>query len=228
MKYIISISHPASRRGTILATSTTGRCTRSRRGVLLHFTEASRPRGDGVLPVAALDAIDAFTEAFPPTQEQRKKKANDLKNSSTAKQKEKDDVRKLLDKKPKKAKKKKPPTLEKAPLGALKTTDKKSELAPIGKATSPEVSKKEPKRTGGDDADRPKRTGGDDADRPPSRTVWKSLLDGVEVHEGLRNNSHVDAHAGRARATSSRRRSPRRIPTSPRRSTRRKPKLKAY
>ena len=71
-------------------------------------------------------------------------------------------MRKLLDKKPKKAKKKKP-TLEKAPLGALKTTDKKSELAPIGKATSPEVSKKEPKRTGGDDAD-----------RPPSRTAWKS------------------------------------------------------
>ena len=120
----------------------------------------------------ALDAIDASTEAFPPTQEQRKKKANDLKNSSSAKQKEKDDVRKLLDKKPKKAKKKKP-TLEKAPLGALKTTDKKSELAPIGKATSPEVSKKEPKRTGGDDKE-PKRTGGDDADRPPSRTAWKS------------------------------------------------------
>ena len=83
-------------------------------------------------------------------------------------------MRKLLDKKPKKAKKKKPPSLEKAPLGALKTTDKKSELAPIGKATSPEVSKKEPKRTGGDDPDRPKRTGGDEADRPPSRTVWKS------------------------------------------------------
>ena len=112
-----------------------------------------------------------------------------MKNSSTAKQKEKEDVRKLLDKKPKKAKKKKPPSLEKAPLGALKTTDKKSELAPIGKATSPEVSKKEPKRTGGDDADRPKRTGGDEADRPPSRTVWKSLLDGVEGHEDLRNNS---------------------------------------
>ena len=86
-------------------------------------------------------------------------------------------MRKLLDKKPKKAKKKKP-TLEKAPLGALKTTDKKSELAPIGKATSPEVSKKEPKRTGGDDAPaakkEPTRTGGDDADRPPSRTAWKS------------------------------------------------------
>ena len=136
-------------------------------------------------------------------EEQRKKKANDLKNSSSAKQKEKEDVRKLLDKKPKKAKKKKPPSLEKAPLGALKTTDKKSELAPIGKATSPEVSKKEPKRTGGGDDDRPKRTGGDDADRPPSRTVWKSLLDGVEVHEGLRHNSHVDAtqvaHAQQAR-----------------------------
>ena len=71
-------------------------------------------------------------------------------------------------------------------MGALKTTDKKSELAPIGKATSPEVSKKEPKRTGGDE---PKRTGGDEADRPPSRTVWKSLLDGVEGHEDLRNNS---------------------------------------
>ena len=127
---------------------------------------------------------------LPPTQEQRKKKANDLKNSSTAKQKEKEDVRKLLDKKPKKARKKK--ALEAAPLGALKTTDKKSDLAPIGKATSPEVSKKEPKRTGGDDGPaakkeptrtgdhlgevkkEPTRTGGDDADRPPSRTVWKS------------------------------------------------------
>ena len=60
-----------------------------------------------------------------------------------------------------KAKKKKP-TLEKAPLGALKTADKKSELAPIG-ATSPTMAKKEPKRAGGDEAD-----------RPPSRTVWKS------------------------------------------------------
>ena len=108
------------------------------------------------------------------TQEQRKKKANDLKNSSTAKQKEKDDVRKLLDKKPKKAKKKK--ALEKAPLGALKTTDKKSELAPIGKAASP-VAKKEPTRTGdhlGEVKKEPTRTGGDDADRPPSRTAWKS------------------------------------------------------
>ena len=107
------------------------------------------------------------------TQEQRKKKANDLKNSSTAKQKEKDDVRKLLDKKPKKAKKKK--ALEKAPLGALKTTDKKSELAPI-KAASP-VAKKEPTRTGdhlGEVKKEPTRTGGDDADRPPSRAAWKS------------------------------------------------------
>ena len=79
-------------------------------------------------------------------------------------------------------------------MGALKTTDKKSELAPIGKATSPEVSKKEPKRTGGDDADRPKRTGGDEADRPPSapcgnQMTGASLLDGVEGHEDLRNNS---------------------------------------
>ena len=105
----------------------------------------------------------------------------------SAKQKEKDDVRKLLDKKPKKAKKKK--ALEKAPLGALKTTDKKSELAPIG-ATSPTMAKKEPKRTGdhlgevkkeptrtGDDhlsKVEPTRTGGDDADRPPWHTVWKS------------------------------------------------------
>ena len=109
---------------------------------------------------------------LPPTQEQRKKKANDLKNSSTAKQKEKEDVRKLLDKKPKKARKKK--ALETAPLGALKTTDKKSELAPI-KAASPVA--KEPTRTGdhlGEVRKEPTRTGGDDADRPPSRTVWKS------------------------------------------------------
>ena len=143
---------------------------------------------------------------LPPTQEQRKKKANDLKNSScargvprclhavdahrlqeeairtvsseydaprrSAKQKEKDDVRKLLDKKPKRAKKKK--ALVTAPLGALKTTDKKSELAPI-KAASPVA--KEPTRTGdhlGEVRKEPTRTGGDDADRPPSRTVWKS------------------------------------------------------
>ena len=119
------------------------------------------------------DPRSAPSTLSPPTQEQRKKKANDLKNSSSAKQKEKEDVRKLLDKKPKKAKKKKPPSLEKAPLGALKTTDKKSELAPIGNATSPVAAKKEPKRTGGDDKE-PKRTGGDDADRPPSRTAWKS------------------------------------------------------
>ena len=39
-------------------------------------------------------------------------------------------------------------------MGALKTTDKKSELAPIGKATSPVAAKKEPV----------------EADRPPSRT----------------------------------------------------------
>ena len=87
----------------------------------------------------------------------------------SAKQKEKDDVRKLLDKKPKKARKKK--ALETAPLGALKTTDKKSELAPIGQATSPEVYKKEPKRTGdhlGGVKKEPTRTGDDD--RPPSRT----------------------------------------------------------
>ena len=120
------------------------RCTRCRRGVLRHCTPST----------------------LSSAQEQRKKKANDLKNSSTAKQKEKDDVRKLLDKKPKKAKRKKP-TLEKAPLGALKTTDKKSELAPIG-ATSPVVAKKEPTRTGDDHLSKiePKRTGGDDADRP--------------------------------------------------------------
>ena len=89
-------------------------------------------------------------------------------------------MRKLLDKKPKKAKKKKPtlekaPSLEKAPLGALKS-DKKSELAPIGKATSPVASKKEPTRTGDDHLSKvePTRTGGDDADRPPWHTVWKS------------------------------------------------------
>ena len=211
MKFIISTFRRASRRGTTPATNIIARSTRCRRGVLRHWTPST----------------------LSSTQEQRKKKANDLKNSSSAKQKEKDDVRKLLDKKPKKAKKKKPPSLEKAPLGALKTTDKKSELAPIGKATSPEVSKKEPKRTGGDDPDRPKRTGGDEADRPPSapcgnQMIGASLLDGVEVHEGLRNNSHVDAHAGRARATSSRRPSPRRTRTSPRRSKRRKPRLKVY
>ena len=160
----------------------------------------------------ALDAIDALTEAILPTQEQRKKKANDLKNSSSAKQKEKEDVRKLLDKKPKKAKKKKPPSLEKAPLGALKGTDKKSELAPIGKATSPEVSKKEPTRTG------------DEADRPPSapcgnQMIGASLLDGVE---------DTLTHTGRARATSSRRPSPRRIPTSRKQSTRPRRRSKVY
>ena len=134
-------------------------------------------------------------------EEQRKKKANDLKNSSSAKQKEKDDVRKLLDKKPKKAKKKKPPSLEKAPLGALKGTDKKSELAPIGKATSPEVSKKEPKRTGGDDADRPKRTGGDEADRPPSAPCGNQiLLDGLEAHVDATQVAHAQqARGGRLR-----------------------------
>ena len=139
----------------------------------------------------------------------------------SAKQKEKDDVRKLLDKKPKKAKRKK--ALEKAPLGALQTADKKSELAPI-KAASP-VAKKEPTRTGdhlGEVKKEPTRTGGDDADRPPSRTVWKSN------YRRLCNNSHVDARTGRARATSSRRRSPRATRTSPRRSRRRRTRLKVY
>ena len=78
------------------------------------------------------------------------------------------DVQITLFRKPKKA-------LEKAPLGALKTTDKKSELAPI-KAASP-VAKKEPTRTGdhlGEVKKEPTRTGGDDADRPPSRAAWKS------------------------------------------------------
>jgi hypothetical protein len=139
-------------------------------------SETARPAFLERTRVAAM----ACRTTLSSTQEQRKKKANDLKNSSTAKQKEKDDVRKLLDKKPKKAKKKKPtlekaPSLEKAPLGALKS-DKKSELAPIG-STSPPAAKKAPTRTGDDHLSKiePKRTGGDDdADRPPSRTAWKS------------------------------------------------------
>ena len=106
-------------------------------------------------------------------------------------------MRKLLDKKPKKAKKKK--ALEKAPLGALKTTDKKSELAPI-KAASP-VAKKEPTRTGDHLSEiEPTRTGGDDADRPPSRTVWKS--------NARWRGGFTLMPTGRARATSSRRPSP--------------------
>ena len=158
-------------------------------------SETARPAFLERTRVAAM----ACRTTLSSTQEQRKKKANDLKNSScdlgvprrdswpshhdfeanrdaprrSAKQKEKDDVRKLLDKKPKKARKKK--ALEKAPLGALKTTDKKSDLAPI-KAASP-VAKKEPTHTGdhlGEVKKEPTRTGGDEADRPPSRTAWKS------------------------------------------------------
>ena len=107
-------------------------------------------------------------------------------------------MRKLLDKKPKKARKKK--ALEAAPLGALKTTDKKSELAPIGKATSP-VAKKEPTHTGdhlGEVKREPTRTG-DEADRPPWRAAWNSSYRRLTVHEGLMLMPTQVAHAQQAR-----------------------------